>query len=199
MPVADFGQARSVQVGWSFDTTMTNTPSIYESTQPFIRSGTPSAAKQEQFQTVRAAAATDVSGHRHFGTQLASTSFIETSIQNLAKFEKECAKEGWDGDGAIALTNTTISDARKFVQELAGFFSGFVLPRDTEFDISPEPDGDINFSWYRGPERILDVSIGHDRNLYFAFRFDGIRRTGRSPIGLGVPEEFQGFIRRLLA
>ena len=35
-------------------------------------------------------------------------------------------------------------------------------------EVSGEPDGHINFEWYRSPRRVVSVSIGPDSRLYWA-------------------------------
>ena len=48
-----------------------------------------------------------------------------------------------------------------------------LLPNDTPLPvISPEPDGQINFEWYRGSRRLLTTSISGTGTLYWAALID---------------------------
>jgi hypothetical protein len=72
----------------------------------------------------------------------------------------ECAKEGWDGEGGKAVSRERLLTAVRLVQGLPA-------------DIPPpdpcgEPDGDFCLEWYRGPRRLLAVSVGENGILFWS-------------------------------
>jgi hypothetical protein len=69
--------------------------------------------------------------------------------------------ENWKLKGDEVAIPEEVKDASiRFVQSLP---LGFPQPV-----VSGEPDGHINFEWYRSPRRVLSVSIGPDNRLYWA-------------------------------
>lgn len=76
--------------------------------------------------------------------------------------------EAWQSTGESGKLNgddVSISEEVKnasirFVQNLP---LGFPQPA-----VSGEPDGHVNFEWYRSPRRVLSVSIGPSNRLYWA-------------------------------
>lgn len=69
--------------------------------------------------------------------------------------------DSWKLDGDHVAISEEVRDASlRFVQNLP---LGFPQPT-----VSGEPDGHVNFEWYRSPRRVLSVSIGPDNRLYWA-------------------------------
>lgn len=73
----------------------------------------------------------------------------------------QAADEGWKvAKGEQAISENVMETAYRFVQVLP---FGFRLPA-----VTGEPDGHINFEWYRNPRSLLTVSIAPDSRLYWA-------------------------------
>ena len=67
--------------------------------------------------------------------------------------------EKLNGDD-VSISQEVKDSAIRFVRN---FPLGFPQPA-----VSGEPDGHINFEWYRSPRRVLSVSIGPSNRLYWA-------------------------------
>lgn len=69
--------------------------------------------------------------------------------------------ESWKLNADEVAISEEVKDASiRFIQNLP---LGFPQPA-----VSGEPDGHINFEWYRAPRRVLSVSIGPNGRLYWA-------------------------------
>ena len=79
--------------------------------------------------------------------------------------KSENGENNWDGSGASAITEKTIGLAEKFLQLLIQ--SGCPIS-----EIIPEPDGDINFEWYRDSNYLFEVSVSEDEFLHYAGLFE---------------------------
>ncbi|MHB8866296.1 MAG: hypothetical protein ACYC6N_28250, partial [Pirellulaceae bacterium] len=60
----------------------------------------------------------------------------------------------------VAVTEEVRDTAIRFIQNLP---LGFPQP-----DVAREPDGHINFEWYRSPRRVFSVSIAPNNRLHWA-------------------------------
>ena len=79
----------------------------------------------------------------------------------------ECQIAGWDGQGALAITDQVIVVAEKVVGALFG-----LVPKGTPApDLIPEADGEICVSWSVGADRLLSLSIGTHGKINFAGQF----------------------------
>ena len=90
----------------------------------------------------------------------ARTAFLKT----LREIWQRCQRPNWDGEGAEAISTETHDVARHLLES---------LPGDTPLpSISPEPDGQLNFEWYRSARRLLTASIGSNATLHWAALID---------------------------
>lgn len=105
----------------------------------------------------------------------------------------ECATDGWDGEHAQAVTTDRLKSAVKLVSGLPWRFP----PPDA----CGEADGDFCLEWYRGPRRVLAVSIGPNGILHWSALIgdDDLRGTWRySPeAGDAAPEMLRQLLSRL--
>jgi hypothetical protein len=96
----------------------------------------------------------------------------------------ECQSANWDGQGALAITDSVIVLAEKVVGALFG-----LVPRGTPVpDLIPEADGEICISWSVGADRLLSLSVGAHGKINFAGQFGkegGIH--GWQPINAASP------------
>ncbi len=79
----------------------------------------------------------------------------------------ECPSANWDGQGALAITDSVIALAEKVVRALFG-----LVPKGTPVpDLIPEADGEICISWSVGADRLLSLSVGTHGKMNFACQF----------------------------
>ncbi len=85
-------------------------------------------------------------------------------LQKVDELYQQCSQPGWDNEDAEPIGMQTHAIARRLLE---------LLPNDTPLPvISPEPDGQINFEWYRGSRRLLTTSISGTGTLYWAALID---------------------------
>ena len=85
-------------------------------------------------------------------------------LQKVDELSQQCSQPGWDNEDAEPIGMQTHAIARRLLE---------LLPNDTPLPvISPEPDGQINFEWYRASRRLLTTSISGTGTLYCAALID---------------------------
>lgn len=75
----------------------------------------------------------------------------------------------WDGYGAEAVSGRAYYEAWKFLEALP--ILSVPIP-----EVSADPDGEISFEWYEGPDKIFSVSVSSDGQLAYAGIF-GINKV----------------------
>ena len=76
------------------------------------------------------------------------------------RIAQHCAAPHWDGDHAEAVSPATVNAANRLVDS---------LPLDVPLPtVTAEPDGQLNFEWYREPRKLLSVSVSATGTLYWA-------------------------------
>ena len=100
-------------------------------------------------------------------------------LNQLGKVFSECSSEGWDGYGAAPVSIETFGYAFLLIESLP---PGFPTP-----EIGADPDGHLNFEWYRDPRHLVSVSISPEGMLYYAAligedkKHDSVAFTGEIP------------------
>ena len=89
------------------------------------------------------------------------------AIASLYEMASECGVEGWDGDGACAISSIAVSQAVDFLRALP---AGVRLP-----DYGTEPDGSVCFEWTLSRHRRFMISVGKGDRLAYAW-VDGTDR-----------------------
>lgn len=85
-------------------------------------------------------------------------------LQAIDEIYQQCLQPEWGHDGAEPISLQTHAIARRLLE---------LLPSDTPLPVvTPEPDGQINFEWYRAPRRLLTTSISGTGTLYWAALVD---------------------------
>jgi hypothetical protein len=92
--------------------------------------------------------------------QEAVTFSRQSAYEALWEAWQPCKEPNWDGEGADAVEREAFQTAYLLIESLP---SGIPSPT-----ITAEPDGHLNFEWYKNPRRILSVSISPDGTLYWA-------------------------------
>lgn len=82
------------------------------------------------------------------------------ALNNLDQVYVECQKPGWDGYGALPVSETTHDLAHQFIDALP---LGTSLPA-----FGAEPDGHLTMEWYRSSRRTLSVSVSPEGELHYA-------------------------------
>lgn len=94
-------------------------------------------------------------------------------LKTLREICQSCRDTHWDGENAEAVSPETGDIARRFLES---------LPRAAPLpNLSPEPDGQLNFEWYQAPRRLLTVSVGASGTLYWAALMDSEDPRGSCP------------------
>lgn len=98
----------------------------------------------------------------------------------LGEAFRECSEPDWDGYGAASASELSMWWAKKV---LAAFPSCLGVP-----EIAFEPDGDAGLEWWRGPDRVLSVSVGRNGELRYAARLNAARIIGTEVFADGLPK-----------
>lgn len=113
-------------------------------------------------------------------------------LRALESQTKDCAREGWDGHGALPVTQDACHAACRFAESLP---AGIPLPT-----VGAEPDGHLTLEWYHSPDRVLSVSIGPQGELnYAALLGETSRRTGSERFQQTVPHDLLHLIDEVFA
>lgn|SRR5574341_2003525 len=98
----------------------------------------------------------------------------------------------WDGEEAAPITEETIALSQSFLDRVERLIAGRSIRPQVDLDVLPEPNGDIAVDWFIDHEHNISISVSNDSPggvYYFAWRYDGNRRTGKSRANLGIPAE----------
>jgi hypothetical protein len=81
--------------------------------------------------------------------------------------KNDCGRVGWDGDGALPISDRTIDVAVKLTECLFAMLrKGTPAP-----DLIPESDGEICISWSIDADQVFSVSVGEHGKMNFAGQF----------------------------
>ena len=97
----------------------------------------------------------------------------------LAEAFHECSEPDWDGYGAEPANELSMKWTKRV---LSTFPDCLGVP-----DIVFEPDGDAGLEWWRGPDRVLSVSVGRNGELRYAARLNATRVIGTEVFADGLP------------
>ncbi len=97
---------------------------------------------------------------------------------------------GWDGYGARPVDPFSYIHALSFVSALP---TTVPLP-----EVAVDPDGEIEFEWYRWPRWLLTVSVGRTGSLSYAGLFGRNKVHGVEQFSEGLPDAIVQNLRRLL-
>jgi hypothetical protein len=92
---------------------------------------------------------------------------IQAIASELRSIREDCSESGWDGYHARPITQKAIDIAKS---------TALQLPRDIPApELTPDPDGEISFEWYKGPNLQFTFSIGENGILSYAGRIGNER------------------------
>ncbi len=95
---------------------------------------------------------------------------LEAIREEVRDAAEEANEPNWDGEHARAVSPETLAVALDLVELLP---AARVNP-----SVSADPDGEISFEWYEGPNQQLMVSVSASRRLSYASIFDGTKSHG---------------------
>jgi hypothetical protein len=81
----------------------------------------------------------------------------------LCEIAERCHVKNWDGYEAEAVPRDVILQAFRFSRSLPSYLA--------PPEILPETDGEIEFEWYGGKQRLVSVSVGEAGTLTYVARF----------------------------
>lgn len=109
--------------------------------------------------------------------------------EDIMAVAESCAKPGWDGYGADAVTRRTLWNARAVIEALP---EGMAMP-----SVGAEADGQITLEWYRNPNWVLSVSVSPEGNLHYAAMLGSARAQGTEQFLGQFPESILQNIGRV--
>ena len=115
----------------------------------------------------------------------------QACIDELLTVFENVKQKYWDGYDASPILPTTLIYAQRFIHGLP-----YHIPSP---DISAEPDGDIAFEWYRGQDKMFNVSIGANSSMIYIGRFGEHERVdGETRFIHRIPDEVLKGIERVV-
>ncbi len=116
--------------------------------------------------------------------------FKDTESDLIATY-RECSQDNWDGYGGRAVTAGAFEEAMAILQAVP---AAIPVP-----EISAEPDGSIALEWYKGPHRMLSLSVSGKGMIFFAGLFgNGNKAHGSEVFDDSIPAEIIRLLERLL-
>ena len=109
--------------------------------------------------------------------------------RRIEKIALECAKSGWDGYEANAVTGTAVADAYAFAEKID---TSLLIP-----EVGSEPDGVLTFEWYRSARQTLSVSVHGSGVLHYAALLGAAKAHGTEPFVAKVPKVISDLIDRV--
>lgn len=101
----------------------------------------------------------------------------------------EAIESNWDGYGALPVQPNAYPYAEMLLRSLP-----FTTPKP---DIGIDPDGEISFTWYRGPRNVFSISIGGAGRLSYAGFFGASSVHGTEYLVDKIPEMVEDNLARL--
>jgi hypothetical protein len=115
-------------------------------------------------------------------------------VDRLASLEEvwlTARHKNWDGANAEPVSAATFRKSRAFLQALP-------LTFETP-EISVHPDGEVEFEWYRSPERVLTLAIGPEGHVSFAAIVNGTSTSGRRLFAGVIPADIARLLGQVAA
>ena len=110
------------------------------------------------------------------------------AYHELEQVYADCQELGWDGYGALAVSEATYRLTRKFMDALP---LGLPAPA-----FGAEPDGQLTVEWYSSPRRTLSISISAEGELHYAALVGASKAYGTEAFFGEVPRAIVDLIRR---
>ena len=120
--------------------------------------------------------------------------WLPTTDAAFRTIQADCRKTNWDGEGAIAIADSTIGIAKKIVEVLYR-----LVPKGTPApDVIPESDGEIGIDWAVDGNKLFSVSIGSRGRVNFSGQFgDEGGLHGWKPVSTNSQVELEVSLREI--
>ena len=114
----------------------------------------------------------------------------ERALQSLKGIFDTHRQQGWDGYGALPISEDAYLEACRLIQ---------LLPGDIEVpEFSADPRGAISFEWYRGPGWVFTLTTkGAGMVVYAGLMGEGNRAYGTQKFSESIPKVILQHIRRV--
>ena len=114
-------------------------------------------------------------------------------LNSLAEIKEKCSIDNWDGYGAKAIDIRSFKEAERFIRAL--------LPYEIPIpEANVDPDGEISFEWYEGPNRLFTISIGANGMFNYAGLFGNITKIhGAEYFGDALPKTILEYIQKVFS
>ena len=110
-------------------------------------------------------------------------------IQKLNNIYEDCSQPNWDGYGAKPIDIETYYESQRFIN---------CLPESLPYpEVTPDPDGEVSFEWFKNSKRIFSVSIGRNGELSYAGLYGIIKAHGAEFLGDELPKTILENIQRV--
>lgn len=126
---------------------------------------------------------------KHISIPAVQSEPLHDLLASLDELYDRCSQSGWDGYDAVPITEGAYGEARELIALLPTL-------RPTP-DITPEPSGHVSFEWYRGPRKVLVVSVNGTRVLTYAGLFGAGKVSGAEPYDTALPPSIIDSLARL--
>ncbi len=111
---------------------------------------------------------------------------LEAALSEVCDIAEEYSTNNWDGEGAVAVSTSTVTIATRFMLS---------LPMNTAFpEAGVHRDGEISLSWAGGKGHRLTLSIGPTGRISYAFMMGARRKNGTEWFADTVPSDVLGYI-----
>src|SRR6266436_2416663 len=110
-------------------------------------------------------------------------------FDDLSSAADVAREPGWDGYGAEPISHEAFTLAYRFAESLP---LGTPAPA-----ITPEPDGQLAFEWYRSPHRTLSVSVSPEGDLHYSALLAPNKTYGTEVFFGEMPRAILDLIRRV--
>lgn len=110
--------------------------------------------------------------------------------QEILEAVLESSEDNWDGEGAKAVNVSSWTLAKKLI--------GTIPPSITMPNVFVDPDGMIEFEWYKEPKKVFSVTVESDNTLIYAGLFGGQNKSyGTEQCEDELPDKILESLQRL--
>lgn len=95
----------------------------------------------------------------------------------------------WDGEGAAQVEYETVDNALKLLDQIPA--------KLYPFDVSPDPDGSIGFSWFHSGDVDFSVMVYPGEKVIYAGYVDGQKIIDSYPLSDAIPHRLKNIFERL--
>lgn len=97
----------------------------------------------------------------------------ESLKRDVLALAAETSEEGWDDEGALALSSETVA--------IASDLADLIPLNAPKPDVDATPHGEIDFDWTIEPGLGVTISVGPEGDIAFAGTFRGAELSGKEP------------------